>query len=120
MQKIRGYVITVMIMCFISIIVLLGLSVLTYIFKWQADAALIGITLVYIVSGFAGGRVRKRFSDETNIGKKLLEGLFLGTLFMFVLSILSVIIMRNEFDISSRFLMIWMLLAGSAALGRIL
>lgn len=120
MRIMKQIVMPLLLMSFVSVILLLGLSALTYIFKWQADTALVGITLTYIVAGFVGGRSRKKLSEEITIGKKLLEGIFLGTLFMFLLWLLSMVIVQNQFELSSRFLMIWMLLIGSVSLGRIL
>ena len=99
---------------------LLVLSVLAYLFRWKADVALIGITIIYIVAGFLGGRCRKHFSYATTIRVKLVEGIIIGSAFMILLGLISFLITENSFVIGSRFLMIWMLIVGSAALGRIM
>ncbi len=111
---------SIFIMSFVSVLMLLVLSVLTYALKWKADAALIGITLTYILTGFVGGKVKKRMSYEMNMLKKLFEGFVIGTIFMLLLVLLSVVVTDSSFVISERFFMIWMLITGSAALGRIL
>jgi len=103
-----------------SIVLLLGLSVLTYIFKWKADTALVGITFCYIAVGFFGGKVKAIWSYETGVGRKLIDGLVIGNLFMLCLLAVSTFLIVNEFLLESRFFMIWMLIMGSTALGRIL
>ncbi len=120
MKMMKQILIPLFVMGMVSVLMLIGLSVLTYIFKWQADTALVGITFIYIVTGFIGGHVRKNFSYETNMGKKLIEGIVLGAIFVAVLVFLSFFVIDIPFEFSGRFLMIWMLLSGSAALGRIL
>ena len=103
-----------------SIVLLLGLSVLTYIFKWKADIALVGITFCYIAVGFFGGKVKAIWSYEISVGRKIIDGLFIGTLYMLGLLAVSTFLIGNEFVVESRFFMIWMLIMGSATLGRIL
>lgn len=120
MMRMKQMVIPLLSMSFMSALFLLGLSVLAYILKWQADIVLVGITFTYITIGFIGGKVRKRFSYETNIGKKLMEGIMLGTIFMLLLVVLSLFVMDIPFSFTTRFLMIWMLIVGSTALGRVL
>lgn len=103
-----------------SVVFLLLLSILTYIFKWKADTALIGITLIYILAGFTGGCCKKRISYEISIAKKLLEGVWIGSLFMVLLFVVSILGMGNGIVFGSRLFMIWMIVIGSTALGRIL
>ena len=118
-----------------SLLVLLIVSLLTYGLQWQADKAMFGITFTYIIAGFAGGlsmkwlpklwkrrRIEAVQPEDENIGagEKMLESLVAGTVFMVLLVILSVIFAVDEIQISSRFFLIWMLLTGSTALGRIL
>ena len=103
-----------------SIILLFVLSVFSYIFKWKADTALVGITIIYIVVGFLGGCSRKHFSYATGVFKKLLEGALIGTMFMVLLMMVSFFVIGNEIVFSSRFFLIWMLVVGSVSLGRIL
>lgn len=104
----------------VAIIMLLAVSTLAYIYKWQADKALIGITGTYILAGVAGGLGLKRTSLTKDVGKKMFESFFLGTLFMVLLVLLSLLVTDNGFQLSGRFLLIWMLLTGSVSLGRIL
>lgn len=120
MQSMKKYLFPLVIMCFFSVGLLIGLSVLTYIFKWKADQALIGITFVYIAAGFIGGKANKRMSYEMSMGRKLIDGFAIGTVFVFLLLLLSFLFIEQEFTFGSRFITIWLLMAGSAALGRIL
>lgn len=120
MQFVKKYIIPLIIMSLVSILMLLVVSLLAYLYKWQADKALIGITVTYILAGMAGGAGLKKSSVTKDIGKKLFEGILLGTIFMILLIVISFVITNNGFQISGRFLMIWMLIIGSASIGRIL
>ena len=116
----RQILLSLISMTIVAILMLLIISVLSYIYKWQADKALVGITLTYIVTGFIGGWTFKRKAQEVDGAKKLIEGICLGSMFMFLLIGSSVVFTENSFGISGRFFMIWMLLVGSSCLGRIL
>ena len=121
MRKIRNYFITIVIMSIVSVLMLLFVSILSYTYKWQADKALIGITITYIVTGFCGGLSQKIMNKDTySMGKKMLEAIVMSSLFMGILIVLSVYFVQNPLEVTSRFLMIWMLLMGSTCLGRIL
>ncbi len=120
MAMIKKMITCIIVMGITSMICLVVVSVLSYVHKWQADKALIGITFTYILSGFAGGHVMRRMSSENNMSRKLLEGILLGIVFMLILVVLSITIVGDSFEVSSRFLVIWMLLTGSVCLGRIL
>ena len=138
MGKIKSYVIAFVVMILVCVIMLTTVSVCSYMYKWYADKALIGITLTYILAGFWGGVVmkclekgscwRKRrknseenvVKEEKNTAKKMQEAILLGSLFMLFLTVVSITGIGNSFEISGRMLLIWMLLTGSACLGRIL
>ena len=120
MRIVKKMMIPLLIMVLVAVIMLIGLSVLTYIYKWQADKALMGITITYIVAGFIGGMGQRRLSDTKDMSKKLLEGIFLGLIFIGLLVVVSLLVTDHGWKFSSRFLMIWMLITGSACLGRIL
>lgn len=121
MRKIRNLIITIIIMSIVSILCLLAVSVFSYIYKWKADKALIGITLTYILTGFSGGLVQKIINKESiKMGRKMIEGILISSFFVGILVMFSVLWLQQPLAVSSRFLMIWMLLVGSACLGRIL
>ena len=120
MGKFKSFLIVMIIMFLSSMIFLLVTGVLTYVLKWQADKAMIGIIFSYIFTGFMGGRAKCYFSTNQNMAVKLLEGIVLATLFMLFLMGLSLALLGNDIFISGRVLMIWMLIVGSACLGRIL
>ena len=116
----KQILVSIIVMIIIALTMLLIISLLSYIYKWQADKALVGITLTYIVTGFIGGWTLRRKAPEIDGTKKLIEGICLGTTFMVLLIGSSLLFTENTFSISGRFFMIWMLLVGSACLGRIL
>lgn len=121
MKRIKIILVPLIFMIIITFVCLVIVSLLTYICKWQADKALIGITVTYILSGFSGGLVQKRQNkDEKSMGNKMLDAVLLGILFMMLLVAVSVLVARIPFEFSSRFLMLFMLLIGSTCLGRIL
>ncbi len=126
MRYLKRILVSLGIMVFLSLLLLLVLSGMTYIWKWQADKALAGITIIYILAGYVGGFSLKRmtskelYQQEISIGRKMLQGILLGSLFLAVLVLLSLLFVEIPFALSSRFLMIWMLLVGSASLGRII
>ncbi len=126
MKRIGKWMLSVLVMTLVSVICLLVLSVLTYMYKWQADKALMGITVTYILAGFIGGYVQHFLKnkacdrEEYSIGQKMLDGIGVGGIFLFFMILISIFVVQNPFVISSRFLMIGMLLIGSACLGRLL
>lgn len=121
MRRIGNFIIIIMIMFLIAAISLLFVSAISYLYKWHADKALIGITVTYILAGFGGGLVQKKMSRESKrMGKKMLEGILLGTIFIGIILLIAVLILENPFAVSSRFFMLWMLVAGSCCLGHIL
>ena len=121
LKKVRNLAITIIIMFFVSAVSLFIVSILSYLYKWQADKALIGITVTYIFAGFAGGFTQRLLEkSEKGMGRKMIEAILLSVLFMLLLLLLSFFVIQNPFVLSSRFFMIFMLLTGSASLGRIL
>ena len=120
-KKVINLAVAIITMFFVSAISLFAVIILSYIYKWQADKALVGITITYILAGFAGGITQRILEKrEKSLGRKMLEGILLSILFMLLLLSLSFFVIQDPFILSSRFLMIFMLLAGSTSLGRIL
>lgn len=121
MEKCRRYVLGILLMGLVSMVSLLGVSVLTYWLKWQADKAMIGIIVTYILAGFSGGISLKLLNKEKmKLRRKGAEALIISNIFMIILLMISVIILKNPFEMSGRVLMIWGLVMSSAFLGRIL
>ena len=121
MRKIINIIVTLLVMVVVSLICLLVVSAFSYFYKWQADKALVGITITYILAGFVGGFAYKLMDrKEKNIGKKMLEAILISSIFVGVILGVSTIVLQQPLVISSRFLSIYMLLAGSACMGRIL
>ena len=127
MYRIKKYSIAIGAMIGMTLVSLLIVSTLTYLFKWQADKAMIGIIVTYILVGFAGGFVfkwvsRKQNADERKMGvlQKALEAFSLNSVFMLLMIVLSTFVIQNPLEISGRLLMIWGLMTSSCFLGRIL
>ena len=127
MYRIKKYSIAIGAMIGMTLVSLLIVSTLTYLFKWQADKAMIGIIVTYILVGFAGGFVfkwvsRKQNADEKKVGvlQKALEAFSLSSVFMLLMIVLSTFVIQNPLEISGRLLMIWGLMTSSCFLGRIL
>lgn len=113
MYKIKKYMIAISVMLVVSIVSLLVLSTLTYLFKWQADKAMIGIIVTYVLAGFAGGICLR---NETQIAcrRKLIEPFIVATAYMLLLLLLSCFIFQIPFRFSIQFLMIWLLIVLSS------
>lgn len=127
MYRIKKYSIAIGAMIGMTLVSLLIVSTLTYLFKWQADKAMIGIIVTYILVGLAGGfvfkRVRKKQNaEERRVGvlQKALEVFSLSSVFMLLMIVLSTFVLQNPLEISGRLLMIWGLMTSSCFLGRIL
>lgn len=110
MYKVKKYVISLCIMMIVATVFLLIVSALTYMFKWQADKAVIGIIITYVLAGFAGGiSLRKE--------RKIIGALGLGTMFMLLLVICSRIGFQIPFEFSVRVIRIWLLITSSTFVG---
>ena len=121
MRKIGNLIIIIVFMFLIAAISLMLVAAFSYLYKWQADKALIGITVTYILAGFSGGLMQNRWNrGNKTIGKKMAEGIALGTVFMAIIVLMAVFALESSVAVSTRFLMLWMLVAGSTCLGHIL
>ncbi|MBQ3559543.1 MAG: hypothetical protein IJA07_08540 [Agathobacter sp.] len=121
MRKIRSFGIAIIIMILTSLLALFVVSTLTYFLKWYADKAMAGIIVTYILAGFAGGMTLKILNKEKmGLRGRGLEVFCLSGIFMLLLFVVSIFVLRNPFEISGRWLMIWLLLTSSTFLGRIL
>ena len=127
MRKIRVYIIACILMLITVLLALAVLSSFIYLLKWKADMAMAGIIVIYILSGFVGGKslafLQKRQqtkNGQLSIASKALEALLLSSIFLCILMIISIFILRIPFGISVRFLLIVLLFAGSCFVGRIL
>lgn len=110
MYKIKKYIIAISSMLITSVISLLVLSILTYLFKWQADKAMIGIIITYILAGVVGGVCIKT-------ERRVRAAVGLGTLFFAILVLCSSIGFQIPFEFSSKFMLIWLLIISSSFIG---
>ena len=121
MKKIKSFVISIIIMLIISVLSLLLVSVFTYLFKWQADKAMIGIMVTYALAGFAGGYFlgmeKSNQQMQTNkMGKNAMESLILSLSFMCLLILCSVLVYDMSFVLSERFFISGLLVFSSSFL----
>ena len=117
----------VIIMGITSAATLVILSVFTYLFRWQAPQAQVGIILTYIISGFLGGvlpsmieeRRKKKEVKNTERSTKnaLIKGITQGTIYMAVLLSISILLSANESWDMVQILLVWILLSVSSTLG---
>ena len=75
----------------LSMILLVILAACTYVCKWQAPQVRIGITFVYILSGLLGGSFQAKRDGSLEIRERIVRGGMLGTVYMCVLLVLSLI-----------------------------
>lgn len=100
-----------------SVVILFVVSTLTYLLKWQAPQAMIGITLTYILTGFVGGIVQGILEGPLELRARVVHGLILGSLYKVILLILSVALVEEASWDYMRLIMIWILLVCSSVLG---
>ena len=115
MKRIIRFLLILFVMFVVSIICLGVVSMFAYIYKWQADKAMIGIIAVYTVAGIVGGIMTKKMNRGT-----LLEVILLGTIYMILLPIASVLLFKNDFVFSTQFFRIYVVMICSMFLGRYL
>ena len=110
MNGVKKYVVSLFVMMIVSIVLLVIVSTLTYLLKWQADKAMIGIIVTYIFVAFSGGISIK--------GKrKILSAVMLGTLYVLLLVGVAYMGFQIPFTFSKRFLLIWLLVVCSTYVG---
>lgn len=109
MYNVKKYIMAIIVMVAIASVALLMLGTLTYFYKWQADKAMIGIIVTYVLTGFFGGFTLSRLEKREYGRKKGIETLVLGTLFVLLLTLGSSFGFQIPFSFSSRFVLIWLL-----------
>lgn len=119
-NTIKNLFISLVIMGLTSVIILFVVSALTYLLKWQAPQALVGITLTYILTGFVGGMLQGALEGALELRERVVHGLILGSVYMIILLLLSVVLVEKPGWDYVHLLMIWILLACSSVLGSFL
>lgn len=127
MNGIKKYMVAIILMLLLSVVMLFIVTTLTYVCEWQADKAMIGIVVTYILTGLAGGICLRFFGKKeyvaepkNGIRRKAIEALILSNVFFALLLMLSVFGLQISFAFSGRFFMIWLLFLGTTFLGRVL
>ena len=112
MNKIKKYIIAISMMLITSIISLLVLSILTYLFKWQSDKATIGIMITYALAGFAGG-ICLRNVTQIVCRRKLINSFIIATAYMLLLMFFG-LVFQVPFSFTLSSIMIWLLIVTSS------
>ena len=116
MDKIRKYVVSLCVMLIVSMVLLVLVSVLTYVFKWQADKVMIGMIVTYVCAGVAGGVSLKKIQQRKLKGR-ILDAFIMTAFFTVTLILLSRLLNLNAGLFSERFLLICLLIAGGSFIG---
>ena len=113
MKKGKRYFSTVMLMLLISLLAIVLLGTLTYLFKWQSDKARIGIVVTYILAGSVGGFCLR---DKIQIEwiKRVKMAVTIGTAYIFVLWLVSYFVIRIPYKFSMEFILIWLIVVCSS------
>ena len=112
MFKGKKYIFTVFFMLVISMVSLLFVSALTYLFKWQSDKANIGIIVTYVIAGAAGG-LCLRDRNQKSIQRKLIQALIVSMMYLFIILVSSILFMEEPFGLSHRVWLIYFLVTSS-------
>ena len=110
MNRVKKYIAALGVMWMVSIVSLVIVGLLTYLFKWQADKAMIGIILTYVLAGFVGGFFMG--------GKRTILGAsVLGTIYVFLSVILAYMVFQISFKFTTSFLLICTIIVCSCFVG---
>ena len=135
MGKIKKYLITIVVMLVVSVLALIILGLLTYWFKWQADKAMVGIVVTYVMAGATGGVIFKmlqaRGGDRCYIEEKkinrlstesaaILDSLLLTIIYIATLFVASILFLKTTPIVSSQLFMIFGLVLCSVFVGKLL
>lgn len=112
---VKNYVISLILMGVVSLLWLLGLSLFTYVCKWQAEQTMIGIMSAYVLSGFLGGMTEGKLQKADTA--RIKRGFLLGTGYMLCLLLLSLWVLKEVRWDLLRLVMIWIMLVSSSILG---
>lgn len=90
-DTIKSFLLSLFTMGMVSVLSLLLLSALTYIYKWQASQAMAGIILTYIVAGILGGVVYGVLKHGCpSLRERIVEGGILGGIYVGLLFVLAI------------------------------
>ena len=106
----KRYVVSLGIMMVTVVVSLMIVSTLTYSFKWQADKAMVGIIVTYILAGFMGGVFVGKDGERT-IRRNVIEAGGLSFLFLLFLVLCSGLGFHIPFEFTIRVFLIWLLIA---------
>lgn len=124
-KEIINGVITIFFMCVITVLSIFVISMCAFRWKWQADAAMQGITCTYIISGLAGGLLWGRFfrvgtMKKMGILRALFYGIVLSCAYWGIPGGIAMLIMREHISDMGKFAVVWGMMAGSITAGILL
>lgn len=127
MGKIKKYLITIVVMLVVSVLALIILGLLTYWFKWQADKAMVGIVVTYVMAGIAGGVMTKICSRMQPYGcaakeniVQIMEVFLVAISYILALSVASILLFKTSPIMSFQLFMIFGLVFFSVFIGKLL
>ena len=91
MYIVKKYLIAISVMMITSIVSLLIVSALTYLFKWQSDMAMIGIIVTYVLAGLSCVFTLRKIERES-LSKMIFDTLITSVLFIVLLRVVSFVV----------------------------
>ena len=123
MRRFGQLFLTIVMMAFSSLFLLLGIGILTYFFKWEADIVMMLMTFVYILTGMIGGMTHRKLcrlnQKYHELFQKIGGGIFVGSLYVLLLLAFSILGFKHSSMDIGRVFLIWFLVAGSGAIGEL-
>ena len=127
-MKVKNMMISLIFMGVLTVILLVIIGIGAYYLKFEADIAMLLITVVYIFVGASGGvahafleRIQmKRSVFGPNLLQTILGGVVLGSAYMLILLICAFLMVKTTIDDWLRFVILWLMVCGSCLLGKIL
>ncbi len=130
-KEIKNAVITLLVMSAVTLLLLVLLSILAFVLKWQSKMAMQGITFTYISTGLLGGMLRGGLSRRGPVDKKdtlfktgkiglgmaLLYGIVLASLYWGIPGGIAMLIFKENISDMGRFAIVWSMMAGSITAG---
>lgn len=121
-KKMVSFILVLASMVALSMLLIMGLSYVTFLRKWQAKEALFGIYVIYIFTGFCAGIIYKKVAQlsERRIVVCMFRGIEVGTLFLLFMVVVVLFYFKEKNIDIQKLMMIWMIITSSSSLGILL
>lgn len=124
MRRFGQLFLTMVTMAFSSLFLLLGIGILTYFLKWEADIVMMLMTFVYILTGIIGGMTHRKLCSLNQkyheLFQKIGGGILVGSLYVLLLLAFSILGFKHASIDIGRVFLIWFLVVGSGAIGELI